>query len=228
MKQFMSLPVAITLATITIADGVFAGAANMQRDTEPPGINPLAIEAEAIGALVCGATVGYGTAWTTYHLLHDIAGFRGDWGRWFAFGAALSSGYGIGVPLGSAAGTSLVGKVTSQTGSFWRSCNGACLGAASALGIAAVLWKATDDTKWPGVILALGPPAGAVIGYNLSKRTGTQTSENAYRSSPDGSQLSFLVPELELRQDRISNSIRPRHTRDPALTYKLTVTRLTF
>ncbi len=222
MKPFMSFLIAIAVATITTANGIFASAINMQRETEQPGINPLAMEAEAIGALVCGAAVGYGTAWSTYHILHSVGGSRGDWGDWFAFFAALSSGYGIGAPFGSAVGTSLVGKLTNQTGSFWRSCSGAFLGAASAMGIAAVLWKATDDTKWPGVVLALGPPAGAVIGYNLRKSKSSQAPNTSSDNAPRGSvpKFSLLVPEAEVRQDRLSKSPRP--------TWRLTLARLTF
>lgn len=222
MKRFMSFLIAIALATITIANGVFASATNVHGETEQPGINPLAIEAEAIGALVCGAAVGYGTAWSTYHILHSVGGSMGDWGDWFAVFAALGSGYGIGAPLGSAVGTSLVGRLTNQTGSFWRSCNGACLGAASAMGIAAVLWKATDETKWPGVVLALGPPAGAVIGYNLRNSKSTQAPGTSSDNAPNGSApgLSLLIPEAEVRQDRLSKSPQP--------TWRLTLARLTF
>jgi len=218
----MSLLVAIALATVTVTNDAFAGAVNIQGQTEPPGINPLAVEVEALGALVCGSMVGYGTAWSTYHMLHDLAGFRGDWGSWFALFAALGSGYGIGVPLGSAAGTSLVGKVTNQPGCFWRSCNGACLGAASALGIAAILWKTTDDTKWPGVVLAVGPPAGAVIGYNLRGSKGGQATGKSSSKAPGGSPLglSLLIAEATVRQDRFSKNPQP--------TWRLTFARLNF
>ncbi|MCX6841201.1 MAG: hypothetical protein NTX53_02805 [candidate division WOR-3 bacterium] len=79
-------------------------------------------------------------------------------------------------PLGSAAGTSIVGGVKQQHGNFGYAYLGALLGLPVGCGIAAGgLAVAGHSSVLQGAFVVAGclvPPVGATIGYNLSRQSG--------------------------------------------------------
>lgn len=87
----------------------------------------------------------------------------------FKEGSSLPGvGYLIGSTIGSALGTYLIGSLFHRRGRFLPSLIGSSLGTLSCLGLFLALGsKEVDD--FGVTVLLLTPPAGAVIGYNLSR-----------------------------------------------------------
>ncbi len=233
MKKLMIAFVASAFVLSFTWNTTFAVQAGGGNEDEANIPNPLVIGGEGIAALGLGATLGCGTLVATLGGLAMI--LQPEDMNDPRFGlmvlGGIAAGYGLGFPLGSAAGAIFVGEITYQRGSFWWSWAGAELGALAAVGV-----FLSDDggIARPGTLacsaLIFGPPMGAVIGYNLSRPKGTQTTKASLDdpSDPDGPQLSLLLPEVELRQDRISDGIRQPVKGSPTLTYKLTLAKLTF
>ncbi|UCG59750.1 MAG: hypothetical protein JSU70_09570 [Phycisphaerales bacterium] len=78
--------------------------------------------------------------------------------------------------LGCAIGVYFVGRIGSQTGSFWVTLGGVFLGVPIAALLLFYMWAAEEYTTlgiekiiiWPLVFLA--PPSGATLGFNLTRR----------------------------------------------------------
>ena len=80
-------------------------------------------------------------------------------------------------PLGSAAGATIAGDIAKQHGTYWASAAGAGIGTVAGFGCFVL-----GTASWLGPVVEAGfcvlafaaPPAGAVIGYNLSNRARTE------------------------------------------------------
>lgn len=125
---------------------------------------------ECLGGLLGGAVGGYAVVIATSYIF--IEGF--GWGETpesmepLATVFILSAiGYVIGVPLGTAAGTSITGKSLHQNGSGKGALVGSALG--TVVGAGGIYLCAKGDGVGVGVgvtIAVSGPVVGAVIGYN--------------------------------------------------------------
>lgn len=128
------------------------------------------IAAESGGALV-GGVVGGGLAAGAVCLCYSPSN---DPGPFAYFGRTMVglAGITIGYPIGCAAGICAIGKIAQQDGTFGYSLLGAALGTPIALGLAFAAIK-LEERGDGGILLLipafLAPPAGAVIGYNLSR-----------------------------------------------------------
>ncbi|TES93567.1 MAG: hypothetical protein E3J87_01945 [Candidatus Cloacimonadota bacterium] len=127
---------------------------------------------ECLGGLLGGAVGGYAVFIATSYIF--IEGF--GWGETpESIEAVLgllekvfissAIGYVIGVPLGTAAGTSITGQSLHQNGSGKGALVGSALG--TVVGAGAIYLCAKGDGVGVGVTIAVsGPVVGAVIGYN--------------------------------------------------------------
>jgi len=115
------------------------------------------ILAEAGGAVVGGAITGAGLG---VMLLLVRVPFSGDYSGIANLGLGAVVGYAAGCPLGTCGAGALLG----QTGRFLPALLGSTAGMAAAVGVALL---GADDAFL--VSAAVLPPAGAVIGYNLSR-----------------------------------------------------------
>ena len=101
-----------------------------------------------------------------------------------------------GPSLGSSCGVYLVGNIGNETGSFLRT-----LGVSA--GVAAIGVLSIFGGAEPGfLLLALGPPIGATIGFNRTRRYDSPPaeSETALINVRDG-QMSFAIPRVYFRPD---------------------------
>ncbi len=90
-------------------------------------------------------------------------------------GVFIGDGYGvpIGLIFGSAYGVYAVGNIGNQTGSFKATLGGSFLGFLGGVGAAACLAELYDTNQFfpaQGYCLLAGPPIGATIGFNLTRR----------------------------------------------------------
>lgn len=109
------------------------------------------------------------------------------------FGAAI--GFGISYPLGSATGVYLVGTRGNVTGSFLATWVG------TIVGLLCVLPAAMIDYDLAGIAFLAGPPIGATIGFNLTRRYETPAeSETALINLRNG-QVSLAIPRVYFRPD---------------------------
>lgn len=231
MRRFVTVFVTLAFAaTFICSDGSGLEAID-QKEKTPGEPSSGVILAEGLASLAGGTVVGTGTFVLAFYGFWVSVADRSSepWDLVGAYLAGLAAGYGLGFPLGAAAGVTTVGGLTNQRGSFGWSWAGAELGAISAIGLAYML-NNTSLGPLAGPVLVAGPAAGAVMGYNLSRPKGTQATNASFDklSDPDGPQLSVLLPEVELRQHRTSDGIREPVKGSPTLTYRLTVARLTF
>ena len=234
MKRILTVFVTVAFSTTFLGNSIMGFEDCAYNEEQAKGTNPLVIGAEGVGALGVGAVVGYGSLIATVYGLGALIQPTGLGETIGIVVGGVAAGYGLGFPLGSAMGASAVGGLAEQGGSFWGSCCGAELGAIAAAGLAWALWEVTDVGALPVLVLALGPPTGAVIGYKLIRPNmnacsfpfpPSASSNESVHSSP---QLSLLVPEVELRRDRVSNTFRKPTRGSPTFTYKLTLARLSF
>lgn len=232
MKRSIIVFLVLTFATSSLGNSILGFEVDSDSPEAPKEPSLLILGAEELGAVGCGAAMGVGAFVLTLLAVHEFSGSRHltfEERNAADMGGKLA-GYALGFPLGSALGASTVGGLAEQGGSFWWSWAGAELATIAALGFAAVFGEAFDGA-FALPISALAPPTGAVVGYNVSKwlkgskPTGTSSDESVHGTSPG---LTLFVPEVQLRQDRFANSLRPRLGRDPTLTYKVTLARLSF
>ena len=228
MKRLVNALVTIAFATSFLGNSAFGLEGYVQSEEEAKGTKLLVL-GEELSALGCGVLMGLGTFGLTYALLSGLTE-DSDVGSDIALYGGLAAGYGLGFPLGSAIGANIVGEQTNQGGSLWSSWAGAGIGALCAPSLALLLGMIAGSEELAVLALALGAPTGAVIGYNRGRPKAIQIPGNAFQHSSAGAgpQFSLLVPEVELRRDRFANSFRPRLRRDPTLTYKVTLARLSF
>ncbi len=211
MRRSATVLVTIALAATFVSGSVFTLKAHCQQEEEEERAPMLGIVlGEGLMALAggagigCGVTLGAGLLGALF--VPEI--FSGtsinDQARALAIAGAV--GYGVGVPLGAAAGANLMGRWADENGSFSASWTGATLGAVSAAGLAAALWDGRTGQELSVLAIVLGPPIGAVIGYNLSRSGRAEIPGNSSHNfcPENGRGLSFLLPELELRRDGVS------------------------
>ncbi len=234
MKRSLNSFVIVALAARLLTNSALGFEAYGDHEEEAKRADPLVSAvsklmvtgAEGVGAGAGGATLGAAACLLTSYLVWH-ATERPDPASEVPFYWGLRVGCGLAAPLGSALGVSGVGGFVNEDGSFWRSWAGAELGA-----LAALYLTLTADWSAPTIaLLVLGPPAGAVVGYNLHSLTKRSTSPGGSSNESlrdTGSQLSLLIPEVEVGRDRFSNSVREPVKGSPTFTYKLTVARLSF
>lgn len=150
-----------------------APAQSMPADTpgDSPGFGLYA--AETGGALLAGALLTGGALLVADAALPKVEGDPEIHSITLAYvGMAAAV---VLYPLGSAAGTSIVGGVKQQQGSFGYAYLGALLGLPVGCGIAAGgLAMAGHSPVLQGAFVVAGclvPPVGATIGYNLSRQS---------------------------------------------------------
>lgn len=232
MKRSIIVFLVLTFATSSLGNNIPGFEVDSDSPKAPKEPSLLILGTEEMGAVGCGAVMGAGAFVLTLLAVHEFSGSRHltfEERNAVDMGGKLA-GYVLGFPLGSALGTSTIGGLAEQGGSFWWSWAGAELGAIAGLWFAAVFGEAFDGA-FAIPISALAPPTGAVIGYNVSKwLKGSQPTSTSANKSVHGSGdgFSLLVPEVEVQRDRFSNSFRPRLGRNPTLAYKVTLARLSF
>ncbi len=228
MNRFLTIWISGVFVTASLWSPLWRPEAHAQDEEEPdwevtrPSYQRLlGTPAEGLGAFLGGLAGGAGTWLLTYWVLQDATGLPSlDEARYFhPAEVGLAAGYCVGLPLGSAIGTSAFGKATSQSGSVWWSWVGANLGTISALLFTGALGESPLGMFVPGVLVA-GPVVGAVVGYNCSKGVRDQQDPLQGSSNADRPRFSYLQPEVEVGRDRLSHSRQ--------LTYKLTMARLNF
>lgn len=228
MKRFLTIWVTGVFVTASLCSAVWNPQARGQDEEEPDWeVTPpsyqrlLGTPAEGLGAFLGGLAGGAGTWLLTYWVLQDASGIPSldEAGYFDPAEAGLAAGYCVGLPLGSAIGTSVLGRTRSPRGSVWWSWVGANVGTISALLFTRVLGESPLGMFVPGV-LAAGPVVGAVVGYNYSKAARDQEDPLQGSSNADRPRFTYLHPEVEVGRDRLSHS--------PQLTYKLTMARLNF
>jgi hypothetical protein len=165
--RWFALLLLVLPLSLARAQSVFVGTPDAE-----PGFGLYA--AEAGGALLTGALLTAGAVIGVDALLSsptpDESGLE-------VLGDVLHAATGIVVvyPLGSAAGTSIVGGIGQQHGNFGSAYLGALLGLPVGYGIAAGGLAVAERS--PVLLVALVaagclmPPIGATVGYNLSRQS---------------------------------------------------------
>ncbi len=129
-------------------------AQNVQESKPPLHAGKIAIETTAAfgGGMVLGAAGA-------------LVGIKlNNGGGWDDLAGALL-GIIVGYPIGTAAGASLVGNYGNERGSFWAALGGSAAGLISGL-LFNSLFKNTDALPY---FIGILPPAGAVLGHNLTR-----------------------------------------------------------
>ncbi len=116
-----------------------------------------------------------------------------DGGGWDDIAGALV-GIIIAYPVGNAAGASLVGNYGNESGSFWAGLGGSAVGMALALGLTGML----DNSDLMPYFLVTLPPAGAVLGFNLTRRY--KTPPGSALLNLNGGRLFTGMPMLSARR----------------------------
>ena len=111
-----------------------------------------------------------------------------------------------GPTLGSTCGVYLVGNIGDETGSFLATLGGSAVGATVGLVsiIACIALEEEDICFLGGLLFLLGPPIGALIGFNRTRRYDSPPaeSETALINVRD-SQMSLAVPRVYFRTDSL-------------------------
>jgi hypothetical protein len=140
----------------------------------PAGV---AIPVEAAGGIVGGLVVWAGAAAATYGAMYaHSSGPATDDDELWLMGPLLVTGL-VGYPVGSALGVWGVGAMADQDGEAWGSFAGAGAGLAVGVGVLQLsrlkfLENSADAMNAVWVLAFACPPAGAVVGYNLSRKSG--------------------------------------------------------
>ncbi len=224
MKKLVNVLVTIAFAASFPSYSAFGVQGYVQSEGEAKGTKLLAL-GEELSAVGCGVLMGAGTFGLTYALLSSLTE-DSDAG----LDIALYGGVAVGYTLGSALGANIVGEQTNQGGSLWSSCVGAEIGALCAPSLGLLLGMFAGSEELAVLVLALGAPTGAVMGYNRSRSETPEAlgKSSTKPSSGHGSNLTFLVPEVEVRRHGFSNSLREPTRGSPTFTYKVTLARLSF
>ncbi len=136
------------------------------------------VAGEAGSAVVAGGALGLGLG---YVAVLAAGGTDGLFAGPILPGYARVGGVAVGCAAGSALGTWLVGSIAQQDHVGSWAFLGALAGLPVSIGLAAAAAELENHQK-PGVLLLIpafaAPPAGAVIGYNLSPPCGcTRTTQ---------------------------------------------------
>ncbi len=100
------------------------------------------------------------------------------WAKWY-------------IHLGSSIGVYLVGNIGNETGDFLATLGGGILGGLAGIFIFTAIIKDLDN----GAVVLVGPPIGATIGFNLTRR---------YKSPPaSDSQMSPAAPPIYFNLVRV-------------------------
>jgi hypothetical protein len=163
-----------------------AGASGVDSLPKVPPLDPGIILLEGTGAVVCGAACAAGLEF----LLTRLADPSED--VWKTFGGTVLSG-SLGYPVLCGVGCWASAKLASQQGKL----SGAVIGALAATPVGlTVAWVGTMVERLPPgsiksspiyVAAALIPPAGAILGYNLTRPADTKARATR-----------LLVPEFRL------------------------------
>ena len=169
----------------------------MQDDPQKP---PPRIGTEMLGGLV-GGVIGAGVGAVVF------SGFTEDDAGWIDVRAmAAWAGAIIMYPLGSAIGVYAVGANETETGSFPMTLV-ASYGFGLGLGLSSLAVGAVnDDPGIAGVILIVGAPVGATLGFNGTRRYRSPPSENGFINIEDG-HVRVGLPDLGFRSDRYDDGV---------------------
>jgi len=178
-QAFFQAPLSPQLSNRT---ELFADVENKAQRGEKPPLSGGRITGEilvgGVGGIVGwlgGGFIGAGVAGEGYP--GELAGF-------FIGG---SIGYTLGCPIG----VYLVGNIGNETGDFLATLGGGILGGLASLFIFTAIIKDLDN----GAVVLVGPPIGATIGFNLTRR---------YKSPPaSDSQMSPAAPPIYFNLVRV-------------------------
>ena len=131
----------------------------------------LTVAAEGGGAFLGGAITGIGVAALTAYLIDHKDGEPPEPSGIGLAIISFAGGYVIGVPIGTAAGATIVGNSLNQGGSFRNSFIGSFAGSLIGLGGAYLASQPEGFSTVLGYGIAFTAPlSGAVIGYNIGKK----------------------------------------------------------
>ena len=179
------------LKVVAIAVGLAPAivAAQTHPTGEPFFLHEQSYPAEMLGAMLCGALVGAGTA-ATFGFASAAVLHR----PYPASDLGVQVGAALGYPLGCGLGTILVGKTIHEEGNTGAAYGGAYAG----LALGALAGPVTG--RWDLAILPMVglPPAGAYIGYYLNR---AEPGEARNRSIDER----LLTPGLALASAELSD-----------------------
>jgi hypothetical protein len=179
--QALQLPLLLQLPDQTYLLGVTDVEGKRQKTDKPP-LNAIRITGEilagevgGIGGAVAGFAVGFVMDYAIFVSLLEIKEPEG-------LMPCTVIGAVAGYTFGTAGGVYLVGSIGNETGSFWAALAG------SSVGIMGI---------W---VWGLGPPIGATIAFNLTRRYDSPHTESrtALINFSDG-QMSLAVPRVYFR-----------------------------
>jgi hypothetical protein len=131
---------------------------------------PLRIGGEMLDAgkeLVVGGMFGAGLGF--FGLIAGAAAFHGD-EEWSGFGEMVYFGY-LGYAIGNSYGVYTAGNDKQHRGPFLPCLAGCLIGA----GIGTAMFVHDNQTHTAALCLALGPPIGSLIGFDIFRKDRTET-----------------------------------------------------